>query len=92
MADKDMTERDVMRQELPDASLLICLFHVLRTFRSEVSQDKLTISIVERTTSLDLLQGMTYATSPEAYDLCILSFVACHKHGHGLTQTTGWSQ
>ena len=71
-----MTERDVMRQELPDASLLICLFHVLRTFRREVSQDKLAISIVERTTSLDLLQGMAYATSPEAYERMYAEFCA----------------
>ena len=71
-----MTERDVMRQELPDASLLICLFHVLRTFRREVSQDKLAISIIERTTSLDLLQGMAYAASPEAYERMYAEFCA----------------
>jgi len=33
MADKDMTERRVISETFPDATLQICLFHVLRTFR-----------------------------------------------------------
>ena len=32
MADKDMTERNVIAEKIPTAQLLICLFHVLRTF------------------------------------------------------------
>ena len=40
MADKDMTERNVLAEELPSAILLICLFHVLRTFRREITCEK----------------------------------------------------
>ena len=37
MADKDIGERDAVKSALPPASVLICLFHALRTFRREVS-------------------------------------------------------
>ena len=32
MADKDMTERDVLASNFPNADLLICLYHTLRSF------------------------------------------------------------
>ena len=37
MADKDMTERNVLAAEFPSAELLICLFHTFRSFRREVA-------------------------------------------------------
>ncbi len=37
MADKDINEREVMKKLLPNASVLICLFHTLRTFRRELT-------------------------------------------------------
>ncbi len=40
MADKKIGERDVIKQCLPSASLLICLFHTLRSFRREVSCER----------------------------------------------------
>jgi hypothetical protein len=36
-----MVERDVITEEIPNDPLLIFLFHVLRTFKREVSTDKL---------------------------------------------------
>ena len=33
MADKDIGEHDVLKQSLPNASVQICLFHTLRSFR-----------------------------------------------------------
>lgn len=36
MADKDMVERDVFRTQLPEAQLMICLFHTLCTFKREI--------------------------------------------------------
>lgn len=61
MSDKDMTERDVLIEHLPNAKLLICLFHTLRSMRREVSSDKLGISKAERTLSLEILNKMAYA-------------------------------
>ena len=37
MADKDFTERDVFQQQFAQAKLLVCLFHVLKTFRREIT-------------------------------------------------------
>ena len=33
MADKDIGERDLLKQCMPNSSVLICLFHALRSFR-----------------------------------------------------------
>ena len=41
MADKDMVERDVLTEKLPGASLQICLFHTLRTFRRDITCERL---------------------------------------------------
>ena len=37
ISDKDFTERMVFKKEFPDASLIICLFHTLRTLKREVT-------------------------------------------------------
>ena len=44
MADKDIGERDVTKLCLPSASVVICLFHTLRSFKREVSCEKLCIT------------------------------------------------
>lgn len=55
MTDKDMTERDVIKQQLPQAGLVICLFHTLCTMRREISCEKLGISQSERFMTLVVL-------------------------------------
>jgi zinc finger SWIM domain-containing protein 3 len=37
MEDKDMMERQVLKEELPQAGVLICLFYTMCTFRREVT-------------------------------------------------------
>ena len=69
MADKDIGERDVLKQSLPNASLLICLFHTLRSFRREITCKKMGITAGQRTMCLDLVQKMAYAMSEAEYDL-----------------------
>ena len=67
-ADKDMTEREVLLSaKFPNAQLLICLFHTLRSFRREISTEKLGITSGRRTLCLELLQQMAYAQSEEIY-------------------------
>ena len=68
MADKDMNERNTMIHELPNASLQICLFHVLKTFKREVTCEKLKISADHRLHALELLQKLTYCKSGESYN------------------------
>ena len=69
MADKDIGERDVIKQCLPNASVLICLFHTLRSFKREISGEKLGISSGQRTVSLELLQQLAYAKSEDEYSV-----------------------
>ena len=67
MADKDIGERDAVKSALPTASVLICLFHALRTFRREVSCEKLGITSGQRTLSLEIFQKMAYCCSEGDY-------------------------
>lgn len=67
MSDKDFVERSVMREEFPKASLLICLFHVLRTFRREVTCERMGIRPAQRDLCLQILQKIVYSESPEEY-------------------------
>ena len=67
MSDKDFCERNTFIQEFPQATLLICLYHVLRTFCREITSDKMGITAAERLHVLDILQRMSYATKEETY-------------------------
>ena len=69
MADKDIGERNVLKQSLPNASVLICLFHTLRSFRREITCEKMGITSGQRTLCLDLVQIMAYISSEAEYDL-----------------------
>ncbi|KAK6178266.1 hypothetical protein SNE40_013072 [Patella caerulea] len=67
MADKDMVKRDVLTEKMPGADIQICLFHVMRSLRREVSTDKLGISAGERDMSLEFLTKIAHACSEEEY-------------------------
>jgi len=68
MADKDFVERDALKIEFPEASILICLFHVLRTFQRDVNSDKLGITAGERSFVLEIIQNMVYVKTAEEYE------------------------
>ncbi|XP_065675991.1 uncharacterized protein LOC136092182 isoform X2 [Hydra vulgaris] len=68
MTDKDLIERDVVRASFPDASLLLCLFHTLRTFNREISSVKLGITSGQRMSCLELIQKLAYARSEAQYN------------------------
>ena len=68
ISDKDFTERAVFQNEFPDASLLICLFHSLRSMRREVTCDKLGLLPGERDHALEILTQLAYSSSAEQYD------------------------
>lgn len=67
LTDKDMAEREAIRQMFPQASLLLCLFHVLRAMGHEVTTLKMHISEQQRGASLALLQRLAYANSENEY-------------------------
>ena len=69
MVDKDMTERNIITEKLPNANLLICLFHTLRSFRREITTEKMGITAAQRVTVLDLFSKLVYAQSEESYQV-----------------------
>ena len=67
ISDKDFTERAVFTEEFPGVSMHICLFHVLRGFRREITCDKLGLRSGERDHILELITKLAYARSEEEY-------------------------
>ena len=67
ISDKDFTERDVLSKEFPNAKLQICLFHVLRSIRREITTDKMGITSEQRSLCLEIVQKMVYARTEEQY-------------------------
>ena len=63
MADKDFTERDAFKNCFPKASLNICLYHTLRSFRREITCEKLGITSAERIRCLEIISKMAHAKS-----------------------------
>ena len=56
MTDKDLNERDVLSEAFPNATLQLCLFHVLCTFGREVTVEAMSIRSAEHSVALDILQ------------------------------------
>lgn len=48
--------------------MVICLFHTLRSFRREVTCEKMGIASGQRTLCLELIQKMAYASETKEYD------------------------
>ena len=67
ITDKDMTERQVLKEEFTQAHLQICLFHVLRTFSREISTEKLGITSAQKATAKTLIQEIAYARNEMEY-------------------------
>ena len=68
MTDKDMNERDVLSEAFPNATLQLCLFHVLRTFGREITVEAMSIRSAEHSVALDILQKIAYSSSVETYE------------------------
>ena len=84
MGVKDFTEREVFAQTFPgatmliclyqmlrtfpQATMLICLYHTLRTFHRENTTDKLRITSGEKILALELLTKLAYLHTNEEYD------------------------
>ncbi|XP_067865843.1 zinc finger SWIM domain-containing protein 1-like isoform X2 [Heterodontus francisci] len=60
---------EVVSEVLPHSKPLTCLFHALRTFRTDVTTEKLHVTIGQKNLLLEILHNMCYAASAEEYDL-----------------------
>ena len=67
MADKDIGERDIIKSSIPDAAVLISLFHTLRSLRREITCEKMGITAGQRTACLEMVQKLAYASSTAKY-------------------------
>ena len=72
MADKDTTKRNVIKEEIPQAGLLICLFHTMRSFKREITIEKIGISVDKRLQVLEIIQSMAYAPNEEVYQVQLM--------------------
>ena len=68
MSDKDFTERDVFKACFPAASLSICLHHTLRSFRREITCEKMGITSAERLRVLEILSSLAHCKSEGEYE------------------------
>lgn len=59
----------VYTEKFPNAFLQICLFHVLQTFRREITTVKRNITNIQREQVLELLQRLVYSQSAESYNV-----------------------
>ncbi|XP_036342833.1 uncharacterized protein LOC118752089 [Rhagoletis pomonella] len=65
MADKDLLERDVLREVFPNVPIYICRYHVLKTFSRQIPTRRGETQMKE--ICLKLLQDMVYSGSMEEY-------------------------
>lgn len=75
MTDKDLTERSVIEKVLPNCSLRLCRFHTLRTFKREITCDKLGVTLAERDFAKSHFEAMCWAQTEESYMAHYKSFV-----------------
>lgn len=68
MTDKDFVKRTVFSKEFPDAALTICLFHTLRSFKREITCEKMQIRSGERDHALELIVKLAYSKSEAVYN------------------------
>ena len=67
MSDKDSVEWKAFSKCFGNASLLICLYHTLRSFRREVTCEKMGLTSAERLRCLEIIQLIAYSKTPEDY-------------------------
>lgn len=69
LTDKDFGEKSVLYAEFPDASHQLCMFHVLKRFRTAISTQSMDIKRRERKTCLELLQKITFSKTESEYEI-----------------------
>ncbi|XP_031329334.1 protein FAR1-RELATED SEQUENCE 5-like isoform X1 [Photinus pyralis] len=69
LTDKDMTERNIFKNEFPHADVLLCLFHTLRTFRREITIERMAIKKETREKCLQVIQKIAYSATLKEYNI-----------------------
>ena len=74
MTDKDLTEREVLKEVFPHVSLFICEFHVFKIFARTITMSGMNITSEQKSAILDLLYKLVKSQSEESYDYWYLKF------------------
>ena len=64
MTDKDMKERDVIKEVFPGVPTYLCQWHVQQTFGRQFSKDKYYLPKQEKEEILQVLKSLVYSASP----------------------------
>ena len=67
ISDKDFNERAIFKKEFLDATLHLCLFDTLRSFKKEITTEKMGIRSGEREHALELITKFVYSQSESYY-------------------------
>ena len=68
LSDKDFSERAVYKQHYPHVCLQLCLFHVLRTMKREITVEKMKITLEQKNVALEIIQKLAYSSNIEEYN------------------------
>ncbi|RWS18712.1 uncharacterized protein B4U80_07169, partial [Leptotrombidium deliense] len=68
MADKDFADREAVKECFPGKYIGICIFHVLRTFKREITEAKRKITPPQKFAVMDILQKMVYSYDEDKYN------------------------
>ncbi|XP_014672198.1 PREDICTED: uncharacterized protein LOC106812749 [Priapulus caudatus] len=68
MTDKDVTERNVLSDAFPNATLQLCLFHTLRSFSREITVEKMGVRPGVRDALLGCFSDMAHARSEARFE------------------------
>lgn len=74
MGDKDLLERDVLKEVFPGVSTYLCLFHTLKSFKREITTEKMNITKKQRDECLEYLQKLAYSSCNDEYELILNNF------------------
>lgn len=68
MSDKDLTERNVLKELFPVVPTYICIFHTLKTFKKIINSSSMNLTSDEKITAATILEKLVYSPSEEIYN------------------------
>ncbi|XP_065320998.1 uncharacterized protein LOC135928456 [Gordionus sp. m RMFG-2023] len=74
IGDKDLADRQALFESFPNANIQICIFHVMCSFRSEITTLKRNITGEDVVTVLTTLQKLVYARSESEYNMLFCTY------------------
>jgi len=77
ITDQDMNERTVFGRAFPNVIIHPCLFHLLRTFRRQITCKRFDSTSWERDLVLEIMSRLAYAKSIKKYIVVYTELLGC---------------